>query len=388
MELNWSTFELKHKGKEEKAFQEMCYDLFCEKFEQKDGILAHLNNKALETEPIVIDGKSIGFQCKYFHGKPSLGKKKSILKNSLRKVKEEFPKLNQLYFYSNSSFYPSPKKGKQKSNPQLEIEKLAQELKIDLDWQLESKLYTQLEKNRLIRGKHFPIYQEASASIDYKKLPTPEQHLGLVRTALIQIEIKKLSHQFNPNNWREAEKIIAELWVYKDFTNNYISSSIINFLLDVAHSCRHGMTSGVLHELISTVEVYLPDKAGKEDTVSYQIYFLAIHIGFILAYDSAIELNNMDMLRDTLQLWKHVQREASINKDPRIIEELEKNYSDLLEHVERRNRADLSDAIWLIQIFKADLKKPEHRTPKLPDDLFYRIKRDRDKADRYRREKR
>ncbi len=65
-ELNWNAFRLKFDGKESKAFEALCYRLFCREFGRSLGIFRYKNQIGIETEPILGHDELIGFQSKFF----------------------------------------------------------------------------------------------------------------------------------------------------------------------------------------------------------------------------------------------------------------------------------------------------------------------------------
>ena len=67
-EITWHSFEDKlAETSIQKKFEDLCRQLFSKEFAPSDGILlSAANNPGLETEPIVKNGKRLGFQCKFF----------------------------------------------------------------------------------------------------------------------------------------------------------------------------------------------------------------------------------------------------------------------------------------------------------------------------------
>ena len=76
IEINWNNFKVKFNEKEQKAFEDLCYLLFCDEFNQKFGIASYLNQAGIETEPIQVNGEWIGFQAKFYETKISDNKKR------------------------------------------------------------------------------------------------------------------------------------------------------------------------------------------------------------------------------------------------------------------------------------------------------------------------
>jgi hypothetical protein len=70
-EIKWGNFKAKFNGKEQDSFELLSYLLFCDEFDKKIGIFRYKNQAGIETEPILVDGKWIGFQAKFYDTKIS-----------------------------------------------------------------------------------------------------------------------------------------------------------------------------------------------------------------------------------------------------------------------------------------------------------------------------
>lgn len=49
-----------------KAFENLAYYLFCYELNQKNGIFRYFNQPHIETNPVQVDNKLIGFQAKHY----------------------------------------------------------------------------------------------------------------------------------------------------------------------------------------------------------------------------------------------------------------------------------------------------------------------------------
>ncbi len=96
--INWDQFKTKNLDKH-KAFEELCYHLFCRKFSLSEGIRADFNEVGLETKPIFFKNKHYGFQAKFFkHTNDGDQIKKSVEKA----IKNFKGNLNVIYIYLNN----------------------------------------------------------------------------------------------------------------------------------------------------------------------------------------------------------------------------------------------------------------------------------------------
>lgn len=152
-ELNWKEFAVKFSGKEQGVFESLAYQLFCSEFDQSKGIFRFKNQTGIETEPITKDGKTIGFQAKYFESKVN----KDNVIDSLTKAKRENPELTKVLLYINLELSESSKKGKKKPQYQIDIEEKAKELGLELEWRVQSHFEIQLAKpeNKYLREYFF-----------------------------------------------------------------------------------------------------------------------------------------------------------------------------------------------------------------------------------------
>ena len=49
---NWNLFKAKNNNKESKAFESMCYLLFCAELDNRIGLFRYKNQTGIETEPL------------------------------------------------------------------------------------------------------------------------------------------------------------------------------------------------------------------------------------------------------------------------------------------------------------------------------------------------
>lgn len=130
---NWDIFKAKFSDNPQNYFEWFCYQIFCEEFNKPFGIFRYKNQAAIETEPIEVQNIIIGWQAKFYD--TALSAHKDEIINTLKKVKDDYPKINKLQFYTNKEWGQA--KGK-KPKTLKEIEKRAKELKIIIEWRTAS----------------------------------------------------------------------------------------------------------------------------------------------------------------------------------------------------------------------------------------------------------
>lgn len=132
---NWDMFMAKHTGNCQVYFEHLCYLLFCKELEVHKGVKRYKNQTAIETEPVQIGDKIIGFQAKFYSN--TLSKYKSELIKMLDNINKNYPTLTDLHFYSNAE-WGQGKNGKNKTKAEEEVEEKAREYNITISWKLAS----------------------------------------------------------------------------------------------------------------------------------------------------------------------------------------------------------------------------------------------------------
>ena len=143
-EVNWHAFRTKFNNKEQHAFEQLAYQLFCSEYKRSEGIFRFKNQTGIETEPIKVNRTWVGFQAKFFEGSLSTGKNQMI--SSIRKAKKKNPNLKKILFYVNAEFGESTNRRKKDSAYKTEIEKVAKKLGVTLVWRVPSHIERQLFK--------------------------------------------------------------------------------------------------------------------------------------------------------------------------------------------------------------------------------------------------
>ena len=153
-EINWATFSSKFYGKEQKAFESLCYLLFCSEFDRDKGIFRYKNQVGIETEPIEHEGEVLGWQAKFLEA--DIRTKKDVLKESIAATKTKNPAVTKILFYLNKDFSESRKKDVKDPAYKTEIEDHAKSIGVKVEWRVPSHFERQLalEKNRLL-AQHF-----------------------------------------------------------------------------------------------------------------------------------------------------------------------------------------------------------------------------------------
>ena len=129
-EINWNNLKANFNGREQAAFERLCYLLFCKEHNKDLGIFRFKNHAGIETNPVEKDGKVVGWQAKFYDTR--LSEHKDDFIQSIDTTKTRHPEVNKIIFYTNQEFGQD----KKKTDPQYktEIENHAKGKGIEIEW--------------------------------------------------------------------------------------------------------------------------------------------------------------------------------------------------------------------------------------------------------------
>lgn len=155
--MNWKAFGVKYDKRETWAFEQMSYLLFCAEFDNRIGLFRYKNQTGIETEPIEKDGRYFGFQSKYYT--TLIADNKNDIIDSIKKAKSKNKQLDELLLYINQELSESTSKSKKKPQYQLDIEKSAQAIGVNIQWRVPShfELQLSLPENKYINDVFFSL---------------------------------------------------------------------------------------------------------------------------------------------------------------------------------------------------------------------------------------
>lgn len=164
--MNWKIFDLKYDKQEQWAFEQMAYLLFCAELDNHVGLFRYKNQTGIETEPLEKEGVFYGFQAKYYT--TPISKNKEDIIDSLKKAKSKNNELNTVYLYLNKELSESSKPNEKKPRYQKEIEAVAKEIDIIVEWRVPSHIELQLTQpaNGYINDIFFSLEKNNSNLID------------------------------------------------------------------------------------------------------------------------------------------------------------------------------------------------------------------------------
>lgn len=157
-EIKWTNFDNKFEGgKQQNAFEALCYHLFCCEFGLENGLFRYKNQTGIETDPAQVDDEIIGFQAKYYDAVTSLSSKRTKLIEAIKNTKRKNPSLTKIMFYVNKEFSESTDKEKKEPEYKVEIEKAGKDSGVIVEWRVRSHIEIQLAKpeNKYVAEYYF-----------------------------------------------------------------------------------------------------------------------------------------------------------------------------------------------------------------------------------------
>lgn len=161
--VNWKAFEYKFSDNPQRAFENLTYYLFCNEYGQKNGIFRYFNQPHIETNPIQVGDKLIGFQAKYYAESVAMSSKEEDLRKAVEGASKAYPGITTLYFYISREFSSSSEKDKVKPAYQTNIENIAKGLGITIEWKGLSNIEAQLMQDKRLTICRNVFFQVDSA---------------------------------------------------------------------------------------------------------------------------------------------------------------------------------------------------------------------------------
>ena len=194
-DVNWDHFNSNFSGRQQLAFETLCYQLFCKLYGKHLGVDQYENHAGIETDPVEVDGKHIGWQAKYYDTR--LSDHKDELKAAITTAKQRHPELTDIEFYTNKGFGQH----KKKTDPdyKTEIENHAKDKGVKVTWRgpsfFKSPFVTEQNSNL---AKHYFSLEDSTHDLINKLKEQTEAILKPIRSDISykkrQIKIDRKPH--------------------------------------------------------------------------------------------------------------------------------------------------------------------------------------------------
>ncbi|MDO5517727.1 MAG: ATP-binding protein [Clostridium sp.] len=246
---NWDIFKAKFSENPQSNFEWFCYLLFCKEYGQEKGVFRYKNQSAIETNPIYIEEKIIGWQAKFYD--TTLASNKAELIQTLQKAKRDYKKINMIIFYTNQEWG----QGKQDndSKAKKEVEEEAKELGIVIQWNTTSFFESPfvVEKNKEIATHFFTLQESDIDRVNKKIIPG----------------VRKLNEQYKDTFKEIGGNFLKRKEI--DICIEYIKQDKSILIHGKAGQGKSGCTQGIISycesEDIPYIAIKLDDKMPEQD---------------------------------------------------------------------------------------------------------------------------
>lgn len=370
IDINWNIFNIKNPDKGT-AFQNMCKHLFCRELSISGyDLKINYNNPGLETAPVLHDGKYHGFQCKYVDPASSEGNFYRQVNKSLNIAYKLYKdELDIVYIYTNKNIKPNITeteiKNLSKKSPRLQIINNAIKNKVDIEWIINDKLESIINKpeNNDIATFYFSEgreleYLDNAISIEDNTFLQSKTHIELPIKNFTYKDIKNVSRKNNNTivlgHAGSGKTVLMKkiFSTYRDnFLKNYYKKMEKKYFFPVFIRLRECI-GGSLEDLIrQRLKDYRIDKT--INTYKY-LYILdgldeisSNYIGRILNYVQSLKSDKstygiiLSSRTDSFNLSFLYQSFPNIEK----IEMLPLKEEDIKEYFQVRNNLDKTDKL-------------------------------------------
>ncbi|NLN49918.1 MAG: ATP-binding protein [Clostridiales bacterium] len=230
--MSWKIFSVKYDKRETWAFEQLSYLLFCAECNNRIGLFRYKNQTGIETEPIEKDGKYYGFQSKYYT--TLIADNKDDIIDSIKKAKSKNKQLDELLLYINQELSESTSKSKKKPQYQLDIEKSAKAVGVNIQWRVPShfELQLSLPENKYINDVFFSLDPNEGDLLDeiskhnenilqaiQTEISFGEKQIKIDRSAVVEAIAD--ASQKSKNIIISGEGGCGKTAIFKEFYNSY-----------------------------------------------------------------------------------------------------------------------------------------------------------------------
>ncbi len=145
---SWNEFLGKNPKDPERAFEALCRLLFRTRYGIADSLPYFYNHPGIETSPVRIGGEIIGFQSKFLTGETIDDSQAQLIIKSIKTARKHNSTLTKIILYTNSVFW-FPKADEAAIKRQRNIEAIAQDNNVELEWMFGDNILDLVSKNEL-----------------------------------------------------------------------------------------------------------------------------------------------------------------------------------------------------------------------------------------------
>jgi len=153
---SWNEFLGKNPKDPEGAFEALCRLLFRNRFGIADSLPYFYNHPGIETSPVEVGSDIIGFQSKFLTGETIDDSQAELIIKSIKTARKHNSTLTKIILYTNSVFW-FPKADEAAIKRQRNIEAIAQNNNIELEWMFGDNILDLVSKNELAYNLFFNL---------------------------------------------------------------------------------------------------------------------------------------------------------------------------------------------------------------------------------------
>ena len=191
--------------------------------------------------------------------------------------------------------------------------------------------------------------------------------LGIVKTAIIIIELEKIKEKYflcNKDDWERKEELLRSLRKYISHNSIELAFEVYLFLSDIATSIRGGETPDIAYLIYSLTTEFLPFSFFEKEREKVEnIAKMGIQVGFELAYYSYIYLEDLEVGSQGLRILKWIYQMAKRLKNDMLTKEVIQTFDKLNDTLCRPERNDLELAKEVLNEYRKILDKPTMSIP-------------------------
>jgi hypothetical protein len=202
-----------------------------------------------------------------------------------------------------------------------------------------------------------------------KKHLTEEDVLRITTTAMILLEIEKIQEEFSSPKWEREEELISKLDKFLRYNNEKVADRVLEIIDSIADRARSKMPDEIAGSVFFSILSFYPSSYEASSKVRTELGKKCINMGFSMAYDAFIYLNDIKVAEWGLNILKFIYREAKQKKMSELKKEVHQQYAELEDALERPERNDLQYAKDIVKVFKDDLESGDLSFPVLPPHL-------------------
>ncbi len=294
---SWNEFVGRNPDNPQGAFEALSRLLFRTRFGIADSLPYFYNNAGDETVPVNVGEDIIGFQSKFFSGETIDNQQAAQIQHSIQAAHTHYPNQNKLIVYTNLTF-GNPKIGETMTARQKDIEKIAAENSMTIEWMFGDNILDLVDRTPLARALFFDLFD------NLHRLPASVKKWNELNFKAISSEIPYNGQTIRINRRKEIAEL-KELLAQGKHVLLYGESGSGKSAIVKQHWQESGQDCDVAYLMLKGIDFdtrSINDLFSFDESFTYTGFrdFFAGSKSKILVIDSAerlLEIENLTVLR-------------------------------------------------------------------------------------------